>query len=955
MRKLATFLVFFWFWLAHAATQSPTPAGQRLYGFEQRRQMKSATLLHGLKPQSVGPSIFSCRVTDVDVNPANPAEMYVAYASGGLWHSQSGGLSFRPVFEEEAAMTIGDIAVDWTRNVVWVGTGENNSSRSSYAGVGIYRSDDGGKTWGWRGLPESHHIGRIVLHPDNPDVLWVAALGALYSPNPERGVYRSADGGQTWQRTLFVNDTTGAIDLILDPLNPDVLYAATWERTRRAWHFHGAGEGSGIWKSTDSGVTWKRMDGVAAGFPSGKNAGRIGLTAGVKNGRTVLYACIDNQNPPAAPTAPSPASGLTKDQLREMSAAVFERLSDEQIADFLKSNRFPEKYGVKYVREQVRKGELKPSALVEYLEDANANLFSANYIGAEVYRSDDDGATWHRTHADPIEQMNFTYGYYFSNIRCAPNNPDQVYLLGFLIISSDDGGKTWQNINGDNVHVDHHALWVNPAAAGHLVNGNDGGLNITWDNGKSWLKCNQPAVGQFYAVAVDEAEPYNIYGGSQDNGVWYGPSTYQPGAAWHQTGRYPWQEIIGGDGMQIAIDTRDNQTVYTGYQFGNYFRYHKGTGRLKRIGPTHELGERPLRFNWQTPIHLSKHNQDILYMGAHRLYRSMDKGESWSAISPDLTQGPKMGNVPYGTLTSIHESPLQFGLLYAGSDDGMVWRSKDGGSSWTPIAGGLPERLWVSRIQASAHAQGRVWLSLNGYRYDDFEAYIYVSDDFGDNWRTLRGLPAEPVNVLREDPLNPDLIYVGTDHALYVSLDRGDSFQIMPGLPDAPVHDLAVQAKAGDLIVGTHGRSAYKISVGPLQKTRKEDLNADIALFDIASIRHSSQWGKKRPYQAPKDPALGLTYYVAQAGEIAWIVTDAQKQVLQKGKWQARRGFNQVEYDLSVAPEAVKKIQDALSASEKKQIVIEQADTGKYYLPKGRYIVQLEKGRFQVAKEFVIE
>lgn len=915
--------------------------------------MKSATLLHGLKPQSVGPSVFSCRVTDVDVNPANPAEMYVAYASGGLWYSQSGGLSFKPLFDAEAAMTIGDIAVDWKRNTVWVGTGENNSSRSSYAGVGVYRSDDAGKTWIWRGLPESHHIGRIVLHPDNPDVLWVAALGALYSPNPERGVYRSADGGLTWQRTLFVNDTTGAIDLIVDPLNPDVLYAATWERTRRAWHFHGAGEGSGIWKSIDGGQTWKRVDSAATGFPSGKNAGRIGLTAGVKNGRTVLYACIDNQNPP--PAVAASAQGLTKDQLRDMNADAFERLSDEQIADFLKSNRFPEKYGVKYVREQIRKGALKPSALVEYLEDANANLFSANYIGAEVYRSDDGGATWRRTHADPIEQMNFSYGYYFSNIRCAPNNPDQVYLLGFLIISSDDGGKTWQNINGDNVHVDHHALWVNPFAAGHLVNGNDGGLNISWDNGKSWLKCNQPPVGQFYAVAVDEAEPYNIYGGSQDNGVWYGPSTYKPSAAWHQTGRYPWQEIIGGDGMQIAIDTRDNQTVYTGYQFGNYFRYHKGTGRLKRIAPTHELGERPLRFNWQTPIHLSKHNQDILYMGAHRLYRSMDKGETWTPISPDLTRGPKMGNVPYGSLTSIHESPLHFGLLYAGSDDGMAWRSKDGGASWTNIANGLPERLWVSRIQASAHASGRVWLSLNGYRYDDFNAYIYMSEDFGDTWKILQGLPAEPVNVLREDPINPDLIYVGTDHALYVSLDRGNSFQIMPGMPDAPVHDLAVQAKAGDLIVGTHGRSAYRISVGPLQKTRIEDLNAGIALFDIPSIRHDAQWGKKRPYQEAKDPALSVAYYVAQTGEVSWSVIGAQKQVLQKGKWQARRGFNQVEYDLSVAPAAVRKLQDALSASEKKQILIERADTGKYYAPKGRYTLQLEKDEFKVAKEFVVE
>ena len=313
-----------------------------------------------------------------------------------------------------------------------------------------------------------------------------------------------------------------------------------------------------------------------------------------------------------------------------------------------------------------------------------------------MYRSDDGGLTWKRTHDGPLDQMFFTYGYYFSNIRCMADNPDQVYLIGFFIIRSDDGGKTWKNINGDNVHVDHHALWLNPSRPGHLVNGNDGGLNISWDNGASWLKCNNPPVGQFYAVAADDDEPYNVYGGAQDNGVWTGPSDYTASTEWHQNGQYPYKELVSGDGMQVRVDTRDNNTVYAGFQFGYYFRINKRTGDRKPVTPRHELGERPLRFNWQTPIWLSRHQQDVLYFGANKLYRSFDKGEQWEAISGDLTGGGAKGNVPYGTLTSICESPLKFGLLYAGSDDGLLHVTRDGGETWTRISDSLPQQLWVT-------------------------------------------------------------------------------------------------------------------------------------------------------------------------------------------------------------------------------------------------------------------
>lgn len=942
-----------------ASTQTPTPAEERLQGFERHRALKENTLMGSVRAINIGPSVFSGRVADVEVNPADPAEIYVAYASGGLWHSTNNGTTFKPLFDQEAAMTIGDIAVDWQRRVIWVGTGENNSSRSSYAGTGIYRSTDNGKTWEWRGLPESHHIGRIVLHPKDPEVIWVAVLGHLYSPNPERGVYRSTDGGRTWKRTLFVDENTGAIDLCLDPQNPNIVYAATWQRERRAWNFSGAGEGSAIWKSTDGGATWGRLTTPASGFPTGPNTGRIGLDAGIKDGKTILYACVDNQNPKPKKDKPT-SDALTKDALRTMSAAAFLKLSDEQIDDFLKENRFPEKYNAKKIKDLVQKGKVSPQTLVEYLEDANAQLFEVDYIGAEVYRSDDGGRTWKRTHPEPLEQMNFTYGYYFSNIRCQPNDADKVYLLGFYIIRSDDGGRTWRNINGDNVHVDHHALWVNPTRPGHLVNGNDGGLNISWDDGESWVKCNQPPVGQFYAVAVDDAQPYRVYGGTQDNGVWVGPSTYQASSSWHQTGQYPYQGLLGGDGMQVAIDPRTNDIIYTGYQFGNYFRIEQKAGKRKPITPKHDLGERPLRFNWQTPIHLSTHLPDVLYIGAHRLYRSFDRGDNWEAISDDLTQGGRAGNVPYGTLTTISESPLKFGLLYAGSDDGLLHVTRDGGDTWKRISDSLPPNLWVSRVIASAHHKSRVYVSLNGYRWDDFTPYLYASEDYGTTWERIgTNLPLEPINVVREDPENPNVLYVGTDAGAYVSLDRGKTFQALcPDFPTVPVHDIAIQKRARELILGTHGRSLYRVNIAPIQQLTPEVLAASIHVFEPGKVKYSDNWGKKQPWRELKDPELSIAFYAATPGKASWSVKTKDGILLNSGQVDCKPGLNTFSYALDVQETAVKRYQKALQDAQKdpkKVPELTKADTGKFYLQKGSYVLEMQKDGKPASTTFAVE
>lgn len=939
------------------AQPSPTPADQRLKGFDTRNSLRSSSLLSEVEASSIGPSVFSCRVTDLDVNPADPTEMYVAYASGGLWHSKNNGIRFEPLFDHEASMTIGDIAVNWQHNIIWVGTGEANSSRSSYAGTGVYRSTDGGKTWENRGLPESHHIARIVLHPTDPNTIWVAVLGKLYSASAERGVYKTTDGGKTWQRTLFVNENSGAIDLVTDPNDPNTLYAATWERTRRAWHFEGAGSGSGIWKSTDGGNTWKAIG--QKGFPLGPKAGRIGLAAGKKNGKTVLYAFIDNQNPKDKKEEKK-EEGLTKDQLRTMAKDDFLKLPDEKIETYLKDNRFPEEYSVRKVKELVTKDKIKPSALVEYLEDANQQLFETDYTGAELYRSDDGGASWKKTHDDPLEQMFFTYGYYFANVRCMNDDADQVYLIGFFIVRSEDGGKTWKNINGDNVHVDHHALWLNPARPGHLVNGNDGGVNISWDNGASWMKCNNPPVGQFYAVTTDRAEPFNVYGGAQDNGVWTGPSSYRASDEWHQTGAYPYRELIGGDGMQIQVDFRDNNTLYTGYQFGNYYRMDRKAEDAKRITPRHELGERPLRFNWQTPIHLSRHQQDVLYLGANKVYRSFDKGDKWEAISGDLTKGGKPGNVPYGTLTCVHESPLKFGLLYAASDDGLIHVTRDGGETWTRISDNLPQDLWVSRVQASAHERERVYASLNGYRQDDFSAYLYVSDDYGQTWKKIgTTLPAEPINVVKEDDENGNILYVGTDHSVYVSLDKGETFHMLSDtFPDVAVHDLDVHP-SGTLLIGTHGRSMFTADIRQIRALTQEVLASGLHIFEIPKRKYNRNWGKKPAYETAKDPELPVWIYCNTPGNVNWTIKMKENDlVLNEGTKKFVKGLNCLKYDLSVATGAQKEYREKLQAAQKdpkKTLELEKADTGKIYLRKGSYRITAEKDGVRVEKEFFID
>ncbi len=928
-------LLIFSFISCIAFSQQPaTPSALVQEGLQQKAQISQTSLVKNLPFKNIGPTVMSGRVVDFAVNPNNPTEFYVGYASGGVWHTVNNGTTFTPILDTSPTQNVGSLAVDWKSRTIWVGTGEVNSSRSSYAGIGILQSTDNGKTWQHMGLNDSHHISKILINPDNSNEVLVSVVGHLYSKNKERGVFKTVDGGKSWNRTLFVNDQSGIIEMDRHPNNFNIIYASSWDKDRKAWNFRGNGTGSGIYKSVDAGNTWTRVSVEGSGFPTGEGVGRIGLA--VVN-ETTVYAIHDNQFRRKDDDTKDDDGSLRKDDFKTMSKEAFLNLDDKKLNEFLRNNGFQEKYGAENVKQMIRTGSAEPADLAKYLEDANTLLFDTPVVGAEVYKSTNGGKTWKKTHDGYLDGVYYSYGYYFGKIHADPSNADGIYIYGVPILRSKDGGKTFSSISAPNVHADHHALWINPKIPGHLINGNDGGVNISYDDGDNWMKCNTPSVGQFYAINVDNATPYNVYGGLQDNGVWVGPHNTTENVRWHQSGRYPYESIMGGDGMQIEIDNRDSNIVYTGFQFGNYFRLNRETGDQTYIQPKHELGETPFRFNWQTPILLSSHNQDILYLGGNKLMRSMNRGDKWDAISFDLTQGGKPGNVAYGTITAVSESPFEFGLIYTGSDDGLVYVTRNGGGDWKKISNTFPKDLWVSRVIASRHKKSRVYVTLNGYRWDDFKPYVYVSEDFGATWKKIiSNLPISSVNVIREDPVNMNVLYVGTDNGAYVSIDRGDRWEpFSEGLPNVAFHDLVIQPEAKHLVLGTHGRSIYTGDISLVQQLTSENINT-LIVGDIQPIRASRRWGSTgfNAFGEPFEPSLDLQFFAPSEGKTILSIETEDGVELQKFQHEASKGINMTHYDVTLSEKGRKSM-------EKDGASIDKAENEKYYLPKGKYMLRV--------------
>ena len=743
----------------------------------------------------------------------------------------------------------------------------------------------------------------MLIDPRDSNRVYVAALGRLYTEGGERGVFRTTDGGATWTKILApghgfeaagreaAGPMTGFIDLVLDPSNPDVLYAAAWDRSRRPWDFVEGGTGSALYKSTDGGDSWTLLGG---GFPHGALIGRIGLTLAASD-PSILYASVDNQEELPEEMWDLGDTPVNPKRLRKMSKEEFLAQDPEAIEDFIRSNDLDTSLDAKKLIEMVKNDEVTLEALLEEISDANANLFNTDIRGLEVYRSSDGGAGWARTHDEPLRDITYTYGYYFGQIRVAPDNPERLYIVGVPILESLDGGKSWHGVNGRDVHVDHHGLWIDPEHSQHVLLGNDGGVDVSYDGGKSWLGLDAEPVGQFYTVEVDMAEPYNIYGGLQDNGVLKGSSRSRPALD-------AWRFIGGGDGMDVEVDPRDNATTYWGFQFGFYFRNEAAGGR-EMIRPRDKLGDPALRYNWLTPIHLSEHNADVLYFGANRVYRSLDQGDTWTAISDDLTLSKMRGDVPFATVATLAESALQFGLLWAGTDDGQVWLTVDGGTSWRDMSAGLPADRWVSRVAPSRHVRERVYVTLNGYRDDDIAAYVYRSDDLGATWTSIAAdLPAEAVNVIHEDPVNADVLYVGTDRGVYVSLDRGAAWQALQGgdFPNVPVHDLVVHPRDRELVAGTHGRSVWVVDVLPVQELAKVREEA-VHVFPLEEVQYQRFWQGSRSawfHDPEDDPKVEIPIWSKAGGSATLTILDADGRELRRVEAEVEEGVSTLTWDL---------------------------------------------------------
>jgi photosystem II stability/assembly factor-like uncharacterized protein len=668
----------------HVAAQATDPQ-TRSASWDRHVALERESPLSEFPWKAVGPKQAGARVEAIAVPPGNHGTIYVGVGSGNLWKTENNGLTWRPIFEKQSTFTIGDVAVSPSNpDVVWVGTGETQPRHSgySYAGTGVFKSTDAGETWRNMGLRDTHHIGKVLIHPTDPSIVYVAAIGHFWSRNAERGVFRTSDGGESWEHVLSVSDRTGAVDLVMDPSDPATLYASAWQSVSGEPTV--AGPESGIYKSTDGGTSWTKL---TAGLPAGP-LGRIGLDV-APGSPNVVYAFIDNWN----------------------------EYTGEQDPD-------------------------RPREI----------------IGGEVYRSDDRGASWLKVSGDDVYQVFRIYGWKFTDIRVFPDDEDEIFILGLRAFYSADGGRTFERIGeqiirmhdtqGLIMHLDHHEIWIDPLNPDRILLGNDGGLFQSYDRGRSWLHINNIPAAEFYAVSVDMAEPYRIYGGTQDNAALYGPSDTELEDATDD----PWENVYldrwtGGDSFDTYLDPTDSTIVYYEHQHGAMRRMDITddsvlTGSAEGIRPRPpEDSEEHWRFGWYTPIVISHYDPYTLYVGGNRLFKSTNRGDEWQPISPDLSDeaGGQRAVVPFGTITMISESQLQPGLIYVGTEGGSVWLTRDEGENWTKVSDGLPKK-WVSRVVASEHDLGTVYVSLTGFREDDFRTYIYQSKDLvcGDRSGRLR-------------------------------------------------------------------------------------------------------------------------------------------------------------------------------------------------------------------------
>lgn len=806
--------------------------------------------------RGVGPARQGGRILHIAALPKRPFTFFVAPSTGGLWKTENNGTTFTSLLPGESNIPIGHFALAPSNpDIIWVGTGDPASGRIPTRGFGVLKSIDGGKTWASMGLEKTRHIGRIAVDPRNPETVYVAATGYHFSFNPERGLFKTVDGGTNWEKIYDAGDKVGVVDVLLNPSNPEIVFLAAYDKQRIPWNFQDGGPQSGLYKSTDAGRTWRKLE---TGLPKGSLA-RIGLAVYAKN-PDIMYATIDNVNT----RPPTPAE-----------AARDKRLG-------LESKDRP--------------------------------------IGGEVYRSENGGESWAKMSPDGVS---IGGGKWYGQIYVDPNDDKIVYVPSTPLLRSLDGGRTWGK-NGpenlaENVHVDHHAVWIDPVDSSHILLGNDGGLAASYDFGKTWDVYDNLPLAQYYAIGVDMEEPYNIYGGTQDNGSIKFPSQGPAGFITEET----WTSVGGGDGMFNQVDPEDSRWLYNASQNGAVQRVDQKTGTSKFIRPSRPKGRPAYRFNWTAPLHLSPHNSGIVYLGAEVLLRSMNRGDSWNEISPDLTTNDPeklKGNIEFCTLTSISESPLRPGLIWCGTDDGKIQVTKDGGADWfdatspAAAAGGSAE-YYVTRVAASSHAEGRAYITKAGWHRDDYRPVVLRTDDFGATWTDLSsGLPEGTVYVVVEDRRNPSLLFVGTESGVYASLDGGKSWATMgKGLPPvAMVQDMLIHPRANDLIAATHGRGIFIVDISPLQEVREGFEDKDIHLFEIRPVVRRrwarsmfDDFGGHRHHMVPNEPtAMRISYILkkASASKPTITIADSRSEPLAVIEGDGGAGLHIVAWDLSYPP-----------------------------------------------------
>jgi photosystem II stability/assembly factor-like uncharacterized protein len=837
-----------------------------------------------LQFRSIGPAIMGGRIDDFAVVESNPHIIYAATASGGIWKTVNNGTTWDPLFDNQEVSSIGDVTVAPSNpDIVWAGTGEPNNRQSSSWGNGVYKSTDGGKTWTNMGLKDTHHIARIAIHPQNPDIVYVAAVGHLWGANKERGLFKTTDGGKTWGTSKFINEDTGFIDLAIDLGDPNTLYGAAYQRRRTPFGFQGGGPHSGLYKTSDGGATWTRL---TNGLPSDV-AGRIGIDIYRKDPK-IVYITFEH----------------------------------------------PKEGG--------------------------------------VYRSEDKGATWKKMSNTNPRPM------YYSKIRIDPNNDQRIYVLGATWYTSDNGGRFFTENRNMRIHGDFHALWINPANSDHLVTGSDGGITLSYDKGRNWDYVNTIPLAQFYEIGFDYRKPYWIYGGLQDNGSWGAPmmTLTQQGVSNDE-----WIRVGGGDGFYNVVDPKDPNIIYTESQNGNIQRLNLATGESKSIRPRPEEGSSErYRFDWNSPIVISPHNNRKVYLGGNRLFISTTRGDNWETTTPDLTKNIArdkleiMGVVPqpnvlsghdgqsnYSQITTVAESPIKEGVLWVGTDDGNVQVSRDGGKTWKNVIdriAGVPANTYVTRVIASYAKEGRAYVTFDGHRNDDFKSYVYTTEDFGQTWRAITSDLPHPANVIREHPRNPNLLFTGTEFGLFISFNRGESWmKLKNNLPTVPVDDIAIHPRDNDLILGTHGRGIYVLDdTTPLQQ-----MSGAIAAAHLFDIRLATMWRTRthkgstgHQYFIANNPPGGaiINYYLAEKAKERPKITilDKKRNVVSELTAPNESGIQRVAWDL--------RYQSPVPASQlgegQRRGGLGGAVRGPRVLP-GEYLVRLSVDGKEMTKSLIVE